>query len=100
MSKYSKQMIELQAWQEFELEYLIEPEPPLDPSYAGINWEDPDLWDLESGTDIGRNPEYVEVIYEDDFDYWYDDIEDYISIDDYGYVDFDDYTDWDNRNDD
>jgi hypothetical protein len=50
--------------------------------------------------DIGSNPEYVEGIYEDDFDYWNDDIEDYISIDDYGYVDFDDYTYWDNRNDD
>jgi hypothetical protein len=40
MSKFSKQMIELQAWQEFELEYLIEPEPELDPHYARIIEED------------------------------------------------------------
>jgi len=36
MPKFSKQMIELQAWQDFELEYLVEPEPELDPHYAGI----------------------------------------------------------------
>ena len=45
MPKFSKQMIELQAWQEFELEYLIEPEPPLDPSYARII-EDDDFLDI------------------------------------------------------
>ena len=100
MGKHTKYMEEIQAWQDFELEYLVEPEPELDPHYAGVNWQNYGIWALESGLDIGSNPEYVEGIYEDDFDYWNDDIEDYISIDDYGYVDFDDYTYWDNRNDD
>lgn len=62
MAKYSKQMIELQAWQDFELEYLIEPEPELDLYYAGII----------------QGEDYIPT--EED--------EVYISINDYGYVDF------------
>jgi hypothetical protein len=79
MTRYNE---ELQAWKDFELEYLIEEEPPLDPSIAGINWEDPDLWDPESGTDIGRNSDYIGVCKED-----YDD---FISS---AYLDYDDYDD-------
>lgn len=57
MPKFSKQVIELRAWQEFELEYLIEPEPELNPHYAVIIHGDDDS--LEDYFDLGCFSDYA-----------------------------------------
>lgn len=84
MGKHTKYMEEIQAWKDFELELLIEPEPGLDPHYVGIiQGEDY----IPTKEDDDR---YTEMLYGDYFDYWNDLIEDYINnINDFDYGDYD-----------
>lgn len=61
MTKYEE---ELQAWKDFELDCLIEEqEKPI----QVIDWDDPDIWDIESGLDIGRNSDYVSVDLDEEY---------------------------------
>ena len=71
MPKYNRYMEELQAWQDLEFECLIEPEPELDPHYAGI---------------IQGEDWYTDMLYGDYSDYWDED-----SIDNINDFDYEDY---------